>query len=64
MIAVGERTGARAPTRSVLDASVAARWFIPEQATETTEMLLDLVRRADGEPLATAPFIVPEVFFA
>jgi predicted nucleic acid-binding protein len=64
MIAVGERTGARAPTRSVLEASVAARWFIPEQATEATEMLLDLVRRADGDPLAPPPFIVPEVFFA
>ena len=64
MIAVGEGIGGRTPTRSVLDASVAARWFIPEQATEATEALLNLVRRAEGDPLEPPPFVVPEVFFA
>ncbi|MFM7134040.1 MAG: PIN domain-containing protein [Planctomycetota bacterium] len=64
MIAAGEMIGPRASVRGVLDASVAARWFIPEQATETTEMLLELVRREEEDPLTRSPFVVPEVFFA
>lgn len=64
MIAVGERCTADSPVRGVLDASVAARWFIPEQANDATEVLLEAVRQSDGDSVQRPMFVVPEIFFA
>lgn len=47
----------------VVDASLAAKWFIPEQATAQSAALLDRLMRRDF-PNGDRGFVVPEVFFA
>jgi len=45
-------------TAGVLDASVASKWFIPEQSTIDSEALLRQIMNSNPHP------VVPEIFFA
>ncbi len=47
----------------VLDASVASKWFIPEQSTSDSSLLLGQIL-ADAAPPGHRGLVVPEIFFA